>query len=222
MTMTNTTFATSKAMDALKDSMVQMRHEAVDEIKDGMRQYIHDLTHDLLENFTIVHKWTGRQMEREGLNLTKLLSDSEWYKHEILELLKRNEDDALEQTAWIVEPDSAPEGCAPEHRFGVFQHGSIPLMRGLGDRDQHLRIVEELGKTLLGQECILREAFGYLQAAPDVYSAETALQATMATAKVRNLLQFDWMRQTQKARELYRMFMGGRGACVGEEDLGTL
>lgn len=213
---------TEKAMDALKESMVQMRHDAVEEIQDGMRQYIHDLAHNLFEKFIIVDRQTGQPIGPEELNLIQPISDSEWYQHEILELLKCNEDDALEQMTWIVEPKSAPEGCAPEDRFDSFRHLSVPLTRPPVGRDQHMSIIEDLGRSVPGQEDVLRKAFEYLQTVPDVVNEELLIQEAVSIAKVRHLLNTKWVRETLKADDLFKIFMKGRGTGVDERDMGIL
>jgi hypothetical protein len=211
---------TDKALEVLRESMVQMRHDAVEEIKDGMRECVHDLAGHIFEKYIVIDKQTQQPVNEENCDLMASISDSEWYQHEILELLKRNEDDALEQMAWIAEPEIAPDGCAPEERF-VADSLDFPIPSTcfpVGSH-QYIQGIEELGRTAVEQEDVLRKAFKYLQTMPNVVSQEIAAQEAQAISKVKHLIHTQWLREARKAQHVYTLLMRGRGN--GMEDLAT-
>ena len=211
---------TDKALEALRESMVQTRHDAVEEIKDGMRECIHDLADHIFEKYIIIDKRTQQPVNDEDCDLMAPISDSEWYQHEILELLKRNEDDALEQMAWVVEPEIAPDGCTPEDRFVADPLGlPIPSTCLPVGSHQYIQGIEELGRASVAQEDVLRKAFKYLQTMPNVVSQETAAQEAQAISKVKHIIHTQWLRAAQKAQHVYTLLMRGRGS--GMEDLAT-
>ena len=212
---------TEKAMEALREHMVQTRHDAVEEIKDGMRERIHELADDIFEKHIVLNKQTRQQVEPRDCDLMKPISDSGWYQHDIIELLKRNEDDALEQMAWIAEPENAPDGCAPEDRFTRDPPGfPIPSTCLPVGRDQYVKVVEELGRSSLAQEAVLRRAFEYLQTVPEVVDQETAAQEAQSIAKVKHLAYTQWVREAKKAQHIYTLLMGGRESGVHDRTMG--
>lgn len=84
-----------KATDSLREYMIQTRHDTVEEIKDGLRDLIAEFIDDISDKYIIFDKQTGQRVESSNLRLMDYFSDSEWYQHGVIELLKRDEDDAL-------------------------------------------------------------------------------------------------------------------------------
>lgn len=214
---------TKRAMDFLKNSMVQMRHDAVEEIKDGMRTCIDHCAENIHERYIVIDRQTQQSVELKGRDLMNTISDSEWYQHEILELLKQNEDDALEQVAWIAESEDAPTGCAPDERFTLnLPDQPIPTTRLPVGRDQYIQGIEELGKSSLAQDVVLRRAFEYLKQVPTVVDQETAAREAQSIAKVQHLVHNEWVREARKAQYVYGLLMRGSGRGVHDQATGAL
>lgn len=68
---------TDKAMDDLRESMVQMRNDAVEEIKEGLRDCIDEVSTEIFEKCIIYDTQTGQEVELEGPDLMEMISDSE-------------------------------------------------------------------------------------------------------------------------------------------------
>lgn len=97
--------------------MVQRRHDSVEEIKDGLRDCISELASNISDRYIIFDRKTRQEVEPRFSNLMEQISDSEWYEHEIIELLKRDEDDSIElMTQLVTELEDTPEACACEER----------------------------------------------------------------------------------------------------------
>ena len=199
-------------MDDLRESMVQMRHDAVEEIKEGLRDCIDEVSTEIFEKYIIYDIQTGQEVELEGTDLMEMISDSEWYQHKIIELLKRNEDDALEQMTWIAESGDAPQGCAPDERFisDPFDRPISASCLPVG-REQYITGIESLGHPLLAQEDFLRKAHAYLQTIPKVTDELTAAQEAQAIAKVKHMLGVRWLHEARRAQHIYKLLMNGRG-----------
>lgn len=203
---------TELAMDSLKTHMVQARHDAVEEIKDGMRDCIDNCAEDLNKKYYIINRQTHQPVVLRGRELMNTISDSEWYQHGMIELLKQNEDDAFERMTWIVEPEHVPTECLPTNRFSAGRpEVPIPATCLPVGRDQYIRGIEELGKSSLAQEAILHKAFRYLQKIPEVVDRETAAQEAQSIAKVKHFVHSQWVREREKAHHMYVLLMKGRG-----------
>ncbi|XPT03164.1 hypothetical protein M3J09_012265 [Ascochyta lentis] len=206
---------TEKAMNNLKESMVQMRHDAVEEIKDGLRACIDECADHIYEKYEVTDRQTRQPVVLEGCKLMETISDSEWYQHGMLELLKQNEDDAFEQMTWIVEPEDAPVGCTPTDRTTADPPSTMILTTCLPvGRDQYMRGIEELGKASLAQHAILHKACQHLQTIPDVVNYDTAAQEAHSIAKLKQFIHTQWVAEARKAHYVYGLLMRGRGRGI--------
>ncbi|KAJ4345006.1 hypothetical protein N0V95_005997 [Ascochyta clinopodiicola] len=208
-----------KAMNDLKEYMVQMRHDAVEEIKDGLRVCIDSCADHICEEYDVIDKQTRKPVELKGSILMEAISDSEWYQHGMIELLKRNEDDAFEQMTWILEPRKAAP--TDDTTTGLPRNAMLPACLPVG-RDQYIQGIEQLNKATLAQHEILHKAFQCLQMIPDVVNYETAAHEAHDIAMLKQFMHTRWVAEMRKAHHMYALLMRGRGRGMGDQVTGVL
>lgn len=212
---------TEIAMESLKNDMIQKRHDAVEEIKDGIRNRIDDFAEHINEKYHMFDKRTQQLVELQGRELMDTISDTEWHRHEILELLKQDEHDALKQMSWTIEPEIAPTQYAPFRRFSANRTcptTSIPTTGLPVRKTQYIQGIEKLGELSLIQDNILQKAFRYLQKIPKVVNDETAAQEAQCIVKVKHFLHTQWVREMEKVHRMYVLLVKGQG--VGGRAMG--
>jgi hypothetical protein len=207
----------AKAFRVLQEGMVQRRHDTVDEIKDGFHECMLEFEDNLTEKYIIINRQTGQSVHHGQLDLINIVEESEWWRFKIVELLKADEDDALEQMSWIVEPESAPDGFAPEDRYlSMAPEDPLPDLCPPVGRDRYIEMIRELGHVSLAQAELLRTAIEYLQEAPAAAAEGNVAQEADRIAKVKHFLRDRWAGQNRKARHFYMLLLNGRG--TGTDD----
>ncbi|KZM23865.1 uncharacterized protein EKO05_0011450 [Ascochyta rabiei] len=208
-----------KAMDDLKEYMVQMRHDAVEGIQDGLRTCIESCVDRICEEYDVIDKQTRKPVELKGFDLTETIRDSEWYQHGIIELLIRNEDDALEQMTWIAKlEDAAP---TDETTTDLPRNTTLPTYPPVG-RDQYIQGIEQLRNATLTQQTILHKAFQCLQMIPDVVNYGTAAHEAHDIAMLKQFMHTQWVAEMRKAHHMYTLLMRGHGRGMGDQAAGAL
>ncbi|KAJ4369361.1 hypothetical protein N0V86_009193 [Didymella sp. IMI 355093] len=203
----------AKAFRVLKEGVVQKRHDTVDEIKDGFHKCMLEFEDDLNEKYIIIDRKTGQSVHHGQLDLISIVEGSEWWRFKIIELLKADEDEALEQMSWIAEPKSAPDGFAPEDRYlSMVPEDPLPDLCPPVGRDRYIEMIRELGYVSLAQAELLRRAIEYLQKAPAAAGEGNVAQESDRIARVKHFLRDKWAGQNRKARHFYTLLLNGRGS----------
>ncbi|KAF2995577.1 hypothetical protein E8E13_004387 [Curvularia kusanoi] len=94
--------ATQKALDALQNSMVQSRHDAVDEIKEFFEDCIRDIAFELSDKYFVLDRQTNRPVELTWRDLMSNVQGSEWWEFGMIARLKYDEDFNLDRMHTIV------------------------------------------------------------------------------------------------------------------------
>ncbi|KAF3037499.1 hypothetical protein E8E12_005972 [Didymella heteroderae] len=214
---------TAKAFNSLSELMVKMRHESVEAIKDGFHSIILEFEHELNERYIITDRQTGRSVHYGQLDLMRIIGETEWWNYGIIELLKLDEDEALEQMSWIAEPELAPDGWAPEDRYlSMISEEPLPDLCSPVGRDSYIDMIKGLGGVSLAQTDLLRLAIEYLQKVPTITSQGNVAQEAKSIARVKHFLRDRWAGQNRKARHLYTLLMNGRGSGIDDLDMKIL
>lgn len=214
---------TAKAFAALSELMVKMRHSSVEDTQNGFHSIILDIEHELNERYIITDRQTGRSVHHSQLDLMRIVGETKWWNCDISQILKLDEDDALEQMSWIAAPEEAPPGCAPEDRYlSIISQEPLPDRRLPVGRDSYIEMLKELGGVSLAQTNLLRATIDFLQEVPAAASQGNVRQEAERIARVKHFLRDYWAGQNRKARHLYTLLNNGRGSGMDGSNMRIL
>ncbi|KAF3039851.1 hypothetical protein E8E11_003732 [Didymella keratinophila] len=180
---------TAKAFNALSELMVEMRHQSVEDIQSGFHSIINDIEHEFNEKYIIADRQTKRSVYHSQLDLMRTVGNTKWWNCDIAQILKLDEEDALEHVSWIAAPEDAPPGCAPEDWYlSIIPQESLPDLPSPVGRDSYIEMLRGLGEISLAQMERLRKTIEHLLGVPAAASHGNVGQEAESIARVKRLL----------------------------------